>query len=186
VYLRGLQGPHSRAYDACILDERPNSSDAFYEIPDSRPLSMTSVLIRVAPHGSSRWIGRFLSRELAGDHRRGIYATRDPHCLAVMVNASVVYWIDVRNPASWRAPDFGYVEDALFDAQRDQVIVSNYNVVRAFNSDGAVLWEVSDHGFDGMRFSTIEGSTLRGTGDSIWAAESSEFLIDVTNGVRVR
>ncbi|MDB5093254.1 MAG: hypothetical protein JWO85_1355 [Candidatus Eremiobacteraeota bacterium] len=103
-----------------------------------------------------------------------------------MVNASVVYWIDVRNPASWRAPDFGYVEDALFDAQRDQAIVSSYNVVRAFNSDGAVLWEVNDDGFDGMRFSTIEGSTLRGTGDSIWAPESSEFLIDVANGVRIR
>lgn len=87
---------HSDAYDAWIFAERPNSSDAFYEIPDSRPLSTTSVLVRVAPHGSARWIGRFLSRDLAGNHRRGIFATRDPYRLAVMVNASVVYWVDVR------------------------------------------------------------------------------------------
>jgi hypothetical protein len=103
-----------------------------------------------------------------------------------MVNASVVYWIDVRNPASWRAPDFGYVEDALFDAQRDQAIVSSFNVVRAFNVDGTMLWEVGDNGFDGMQFIAIEGSTLRGTGDSIWGAEPSEFLIDVANGARIR
>ncbi len=87
---------HSDAYDAWIFAERPNSSDAFYEIPDSRPLSTTSVLVRVAPHGSARWIGRFLSRDLAGNHRRGIFATRDPYRLAVMVNASVVYRVDVR------------------------------------------------------------------------------------------
>jgi hypothetical protein len=184
--LRDPKGPHSRAYDASILDERPNSSDAFYEIPDSRPLSMTSVLVRIAPYGSSRWIGRFLSRDVAGDHRRAIYATGDPHRLAVMVNLSVVYWIDVRNPASWKAPDLGYVEDALFDAQRDRVIVSSFNMVRAIDSDGAVLWEVRDDGFDGMQLTGIEGSTLRGIGDSIWGAEPSEFLIDVASGVRVR
>jgi len=103
-----------------------------------------------------------------------------------MVNAAVVYWIDVRNPSSWRAPDFGYVEDALFDAQRDQVVVSSFNVVRAFNADGEMLWEAGDNGFDGMQFTAIEGSTLRGTGDSIWGAEPSEFLIDVANGVRIR
>jgi len=177
---------HSSAYDAAILDERPNSSDAFYEIPDSRPLSTTSVLVRVAPHGSARWTGRFLSRDSTGTHRRGIYATGDPYCLAVMVNASVVYWVDVRDPARWKAPDLGYVEDALFDAQRDRVIVSHYGSVCAFDADGTMRWEVQGDDFDGMRFIALEGSTLRGIGDSIWGTEPSEFVIDVARGLRVQ
>jgi hypothetical protein len=146
-----------------------------YEIPDSRPSSVTSMLVRVTPHDSPRWIGRFLARRGVEGHRRGLFASRDPHRLVVMINTLDIYWVDVRDPESWTAPERGFVEDALFDVERDQVIVSHYYDVQAIDARGSVVWTVTAEGYHSMRLVRLEGSTLHGIGDVVLETEPREF-----------
>lgn len=176
-----VRGQWRRNYDAEVLDERPNSSDRVYEIPSPRLTSASSMLVRVHPHGGARWIGIFYEDGSSPvlPSRRGVFATSDPDVVAVMLG-SQVWWVNVHDPSDRFSPDAGYVADALYDVERDQIIVAEFSNVQAIGREG-VRWEIWGQ-MDGIRLHEPEGEVIRATGGSVFADADIPFAINARTG----
>jgi hypothetical protein len=168
----------SAGYEAAILGGLPGGGRPPFQFHrPGQPTHGEGVVVRVAPHDSSAWMGNFQRGDGALD---GIYEAPSPDRLCVVAGGTG-YWVAVRAPEQYEIVALYPIGTVYALPEAGILLFVSLTHLAAYGAEG-LRWQTSRVSWDGIRILEASAQTIRGVAWDAPAEKEVGFFVDPRTG----